>query len=135
MKTARKQAKILVVDDLPDWRATLSGMLIDQGYTVQVASSQAEACELLGADHFDLALLDMRLDETDESNTEGLDLAAEIERRWPGIKVVIITGYGTPDRARQAMEPNAAGKQLAAEFIEKTQTDKLVEIVKRVLEA
>jgi len=125
--------KILVVDDLPDWRATLGGLLEDAGYDVQVAESSIAALTLLKTDHFDLAVLDMRLDETDESNIEGLDLAAEIKEHWPAIKVIIITAYSTTDTTRRAMEPDAQGRRLVANYIPKTQTEELVNIVQEVL--
>lgn len=125
--------KILVVDDLLDWRVTLRGLLVDEGYDVQVAGSFAAALALLETNHFDLALLDMRLDETDEDNTEGLDLAAKIKERWPGVKIVIITGYGTSEIMRRALEPDAQGKKLAANYIPKTETEDLVQIVREAL--
>lgn len=125
--------RILVVDDLPDWRATLGGLLEDAGYDVQVADSSTNALELLRTDHFDVAVLDIRLDETDEGNTEGLDLAAEIKRQWPATKVVMITAYSTPDTMRQAMESDAQGRRLVANYVPKTQTEELVKIVQEVL--
>ena len=128
-----KQQKILVVDDLPDWRATLGGLLVDEGYDVEVADSSTRALELLETSHFDLAVLDMRLDETDEGNTEGLNLAAEIKQHWPAIKLVMITGYGTPDTMRRAMEPDAQGRRLVANYIPKTETEELVQVVREVL--
>jgi len=128
-----KQQRILVVDDLPDWRATLGGLLEDAGYDVQVADSSPAALALLETGRFDLAVLDMRLDESDEENTEGLDLAAEIKRHWPATKVVMITGYGTPDTMRRAMEPDAQDRRLVANYIPKTETEKLAQIVREVL--
>ena len=44
--TSRRH-KVLVVDDLPDWRTTLSGLLEDARYDVQVAGSLDEALTLL----------------------------------------------------------------------------------------
>ena len=125
--------KILVVDDLPDWRVTLGGLLEDEGYAVQVADSSDAALSLLASDHFDLALLDMRLDETDESNTEGLDLADKIRQRWPEVKVIIITGYGTSDTMKRAMEPDVQGRRLVFNYIPKNETEKLVESVREAL--
>jgi CheY-like chemotaxis protein len=127
--------KILVVDDLADWRATLSGLLEDAGYTVQVAESSTEALNLLESQRFDLAVLDMRLDETDEDNTEGLDLAADIKGRWPATKVVIVTGYGTPGTMRKAMEPDAKGRRLVDNYVPKTQAEDLIQIVQGLLES
>lgn len=128
-----KRHRILVVDDLPDWRLTLGGLLEDEGYDIEVAGSSSEALELLRADHFDLAVLDIRLDETDEGNTEGINLAAEIRARWPKVRVVFITGYGTPDIMREALEPDPEGRRLAANYIPKTETEDLVRIVRRTL--
>ena len=125
--------KILVVDDLPDWRVTINGLLSDEGYDVRVTGSLPQALELLGTDHFDLAVLDIRLDETDENNTEGLDLAAKIRERWPSVKIVIITGYGTSEILRRALEPDAQGQKLAVNYIPKTETEDLVQIVREVL--
>jgi len=126
--------KILVVDDLPDWRATLSGLLADEGYEVHVADSSDSALNLISAHHgFDLALIDMRLDESDEENTEGLDLAAKIKQRWPATKVLIITGYGTSEAIKRAMEPDSQGRRLVENFIPKTETENLVHLVQETL--
>ncbi len=59
---------ILIVDDLPDWRATLSGILFDEGYQVRRTGSREEALQMLETERFHLAVLDVRLDETDEDN-------------------------------------------------------------------
>ena len=125
--------KILVVDDLADWRSTLRGLLNDAGYQVEIAGSFPDAVAWLESQQFDLALVDMRLDETDEDNTAGLDLAGVIRQRWPLTKIVIITGYGTPERLKQAMEPDLQGYTLADEYIPKTETECLVQDVQRVL--
>jgi len=130
---AYKRHRILVVDDLADWRYTLMGLLVDAGYDVLAADSYTSALGLLEAGRFDLAVLDMCLDETDGANKAGLDLAAEIRHRWPAVKVVILTGYGTPATMRQAMEPDVHGQVLAADYISKTQTEELVQVVWRVL--
>lgn len=129
----KRQQRILVVDDLADWRQTLSGLLLDAGYQVQVANSSVAALRKIAASKFDLALLDIRLDESDEDNIEGMQLAAKIKKRSPKTKIVIITGYGTTERMKQALEPDAQGQQLASEYVPKTQTESLVPIVQRVL--
>ena len=120
---ALKPYKILVVDDLADWRSTLRGLLNDAGYQVEIAGSFSDAVALLEAQQFDLALVDMRLDETDEDNTAGLDLAGVIRQRWPLTKIIIITGYGTMERLRQAMEPDHSEYKLTDEYVLKTETE------------
>ena len=97
--------KVLVVDDLPDWRVTLSGLLIDQGYDVQVASSLDDAMELLESESFRVAILDVRLDETDEDNRDGLFLMRRIKERWSSVDVIILTGYADVGMAQEALIP------------------------------
>ncbi len=125
--------KLLVVDDIKDWRTTLSGILQDNGYQVDVADSFHQAIELLDKNTYNLALLDLRLDETNEDNIEGLELAQNIHSRWPQVKVIMITGYGTPEVLKKAMEPDARGRRLVADYLSKDNTDILVKTVQRVL--
>lgn len=112
---------------------TLGGLLEDVGYKVRAAGSSSEALALLEASHFDLAVLDVRLDETDEGNTDGLDLAATVKRRWPKVEVIIITGYGTLNIIREALEPDPEGQRLASNYVPKTETEDLVRIVRETL--
>lgn len=125
--------RILVVDDLPDWRETLSGLLSDVGYTVEVAESKSDALGQLESQSFNLALVDVRLDEPDEDNIDGLDLAEEIRRRWPSTKIVIFTGYGTSERLSRAMAPDPQGRRLADDYVPKTPTQDVLTIIQRVL--
>jgi two-component system, response regulator RegA len=125
--------KLLVVDDIKDWQITISGVLRDKGYNVSTAGSVNDAISLLGKDEYALALLDLRLDETDEENTDGLKLAEVIKGRWDKVKIVIVTGYGTPEMLQKAMEPTSGGKRLADDYLPKGNTDKLVETVQRII--
>lgn len=127
--------RILVVDDLEDWQKTLGGLLRDEGYQVETAGSMEDALALLEAGRFALAVLDMRLDETNEQDTRGLDLAREISKRWPGVKTIILTGYGTLETIRAAMEPHPTfgGLRLVFNFIPKTESKKLAETVEKAL--
>jgi CheY-like chemotaxis protein len=125
--------KVLVVDDLEDWRLTIRGMLKKLGCEVFMAGSFAEAREVLDKDKIDLAVLDMRLDESDESNTEGLDLAEEIQTQWPDTKVIIATGYSTQEVLQRAWEPAKGHQKLVADFIPKNEIDSLIARVKKAL--
>ncbi|MBE7552397.1 MAG: response regulator [Anaerolineales bacterium] len=131
---SNKSPKILVVDDLPDWRTTIQGLLNDEGYQqIKVAESRTAALKLFESETFDLAVLDMRLDETDEGNTDGLTLAQEIRQTWPQTKVIILTGYGTPETQELALQPDRKGRQLTEDFIPKTKSVELIAAVQRVL--
>lgn len=132
---AKKVPKILVVDDLPDWRTTLSGLLQDEQYAVELAESSSQALGLMEKERFDLAVLDVRLDETDEDNTEGLDLGSQIQERWPDTKIIFITGYGTQKIMERAMQPDSSGKALAVNYVPKTEAEDLVNLVRQALES
>jgi len=54
--------QILIVDDLEDWRRSLSGLLSDEGYAVRAVGSKAEALDALNTECFDVAVLDVRLE-------------------------------------------------------------------------
>lgn len=132
---AKKRYKILVVDDLPDWRRTLSRLLGDAGYEVEVAESSANALLLFEKTQFDLAVLDIRLIDSDEENEEGINLATEIKRRRPEVKVIQITGYGTEKRMKRAMEPEIkTGLRPADNYLPKNKIDdELVQTIQQML--
>jgi CheY-like chemotaxis protein len=128
------KGRILVVDDLPDWRATLSGILLDEGYEVCVAGDCPEALRLLEAERFHLAVLDVRLDEADEDNREGLELMRQIKAYDPTTAVIILTGYADVRMVQDALRPQANGLPLAYSFVEKPNSQELIEFVRRAFQ-
>ena len=126
--------RILFVDDVADWRAMLSGLLTDQGYSVESAESAADAMRILGKTTFDIAIIDMRLDETDERNIEGLTLVKSIKQKHPDMPVIILTGYGTLDTVAMAMKPDPKTRQrLVDRFVDKVNIAALPENLRSVI--
>lgn len=128
------QGRILVVDDLPDWRATLSGILLDEGYEVCAAGDRQEALRLLETERFHLAVLDVRLDEADEDNREGLELMRQIKAYDPTTAVIILTGYADVRMVQDALRPQANGLPFAYSFVEKPNSQELIEFVQRAFQ-
>ncbi|MFN8456328.1 MAG: response regulator [Anaerolineae bacterium] len=128
------KGRILVVEDLPDWRATLSGILFDEGYEVCAAGSRQEALQLLAHDRFHLAVLDVRLDESDESNREGLELMRQIRAYDPTTLVIVLTGYADVSMVQEALRPQNNGLPLAYSFVEKMHPEELLEYVRRAFD-
>ena len=126
--------RVLVVDDQPDVRVSLSGLLLDLGHDVRSVSSRAEALQLMDTERFHVVVLDVRLDESDVDNRDGLLLMEDIHRKWPSTAVVILTGYGTVDMVQKALQPNRNGKTLAFSFLQKSEFDRLPEYVELALE-
>ena len=86
------QAQILVVEDNGALRRLMLRILAGSGYAVLEASSGAQALDLFRAHspRVDLAILDMVM-----PGLSGLDVAAEIERHQPGMKILYISGYAS----------------------------------------
>ena len=87
-------ARILLVDDLADWREQLGGLLEDKGYEVVRAKSKEEAMQCIKRDsEYSLAIIDMRLDEEDEENREGIKLGYWLRENGYRIPIIILTAY------------------------------------------
>lgn len=83
--------RILIVEDAPALRRSTRRMLEQHGYQVRDATNGAEALELLtaeGADDFTMVLTDVVM-----PRMGGRELAGHIIRRWPSLKVMLMTGY------------------------------------------
>ena len=128
------KGRVLVVDDLPDVCATLSGLLSDEGYELRSASSRVEALQMLDAERFHVAVLDVRLDEADEDNQDGILLMHEIREKDPNVAIIILTGYANVKMVREALQPDREGVSPAFGFLEKSEADQLPEYVNRAFE-
>ena len=116
--------RILVVDDEKLIRWSMRERLQAEGYEVFEAADGAGAAPIIEAGNFDLALLDLRLPDTD-----GMTLLKKIQEILPGLPVIIITAYSSVNGAVDAM------KSGAADYITKPfNMDELAMIVKRALE-
>jgi CheY-like chemotaxis protein len=130
------QKRILVVDDVPDWRAMMAGLLSEEGYHVKTAGSSSEALRLLVRERFHVAVLDVRLDETDEGNTEGLNLMLRTRDIDPSMAIIILTGYPTLDMVTEALRPDETGISPAFDFVEKDKISQdLLPGIKRALQS
>ena len=90
---------VLVVDDEPLIRWSLSEGLADVGYTVKQAATGAEAREMLAATGDDplVVVLDLRLPDVTD-----LSLLRYIRTSRPDVPVVMMTAHGSAEDARQA---------------------------------
>lgn len=97
------RGKILIVEDYADWRQLLAGLLQREGYHVEQVGTLDEARRHIDQTRdLDLAILDIRLVETDEANEEGMRLLGEIYERGGFTRVIMITGHGTMESQRKA---------------------------------
>ncbi|MBI1805654.1 MAG: response regulator [Ignavibacteria bacterium] len=99
---------LLIVDDEENIRSTLSDVLSAAGYEVTTAAGGGEAIALVQGEHFDLAILDVRMPMVD-----GLEVLRFIKQQSPETKVIMLTAFAD---LKQAMEAKQYG---AEDFISK----------------
>ena len=94
---------ILIVDDEPNLRTTLSLILQRDGYTVTTAGNADEAHEQLHARQFDLVFLDIKMPKK-----SGLILLTEIKQQFPDLPVLLLTAFASLESAIEAVRRGAA---------------------------
>jgi DNA-binding NtrC family response regulator len=92
----------LVVDDEPEVRRVISGVLEDRGWLVSEAESARRARELLETQSWTLIFLDKRLPDGD-----GISILQAVTRKTSATSVVMITGQGSYNEAILAMTSGA----------------------------
>ncbi len=94
--------QILVVDDENTLRHFLQLNLQEQGYQVTAAADGQSALHLIDRQHFDVALVDLRLTDMD-----GLEIVRHLRQVAPQTSVIILTAYATLDSAIEALRHGA----------------------------
>jgi ActR/RegA family two-component response regulator len=107
MTTAASEGRILIVDDQRNWRETLGEVLRADGQEVQVASTLAEAQELLASTEFDVAIVDIRLLDERRYDIQGLRFIEEIHHSGVATRTMVLTGYAPPGTELRIQELGA----------------------------
>ena len=115
--------KILVIDDEPELLALMMEVLEDEGYQAFSAANGSDGIRLNERENPDLIILDLRMPEMD-----GIETLRQIRKKDNKVKVVILTGYGSPDTIRDAADLDVS------EYLSKPfENDHLVRIIGEVL--
>lgn len=116
-----RSKRILVVEDRERWREALSDNLQRVGFQVDTAATTEQVREQLNHNFYHLIILDIRLDEADQTNTEGMDLLQELNSMLgTSVAVVMLSGYGTREQMRAAFKDYKV-----ADFLEKQNFDNI----------
>ena len=91
----RGSEKILVVDDERALRDLSKEILSQLGYQVLTVTNGQEALELLENEKIDLVLSDVVMPLMD-----GYELAEQIQKRWPEIKIQMVSGFSDGRQSR-----------------------------------
>lgn len=98
----KQKTKILVVDDDPNLRKTLSDILRIKGYEIAIAANGAEAIAAAERETFSLALIDLMLPDM-----PGLEVMVRIKAISPLTEAIILTGNASMDTAIEATKQGA----------------------------
>ena len=93
---------ILLVDDDPDLRFALCGLLRGEGHVVEMAADGEAAAAFLDASPFHLVVSDVQLPKLN-----GMTLLHRIRRDFPSTEVLLMTGHGSVGDAVTAMKDGA----------------------------
>ncbi|MCX7982173.1 MAG: sigma-54 dependent transcriptional regulator [Syntrophales bacterium] len=96
------KARILLVDDDPSTRTYIKEVLEEKEYEVTAVKNGMEAIEALGDGDFDLIITDLMMPGMD-----GFELIRHIRALGREVVVIIMTAYGSTDRAVEAMHLGA----------------------------
>ncbi len=106
-KTAvrERQKHVLLVDDNEDILEALGTGLGHRGYKVSMYSDPSEALKAFTATHFDVAVLDVRMQPMD-----GLELCSKLKEIDPQLPICFLTAYADtvtqwPDHALLVQKP------------------------------
>jgi CheY-like chemotaxis protein len=126
----KEKLTLLIVDDDKDLLRQLNFLLEDDFEKILLSSSKDKALELIILENIDACLVDVRLSETDASNTEGIELAKEIRRNHSSILIVMMSRYD-PEK----YEALCKEKDYADDFIRKPFTmEEFIEELKQIKE-
>ena len=95
-------AKVLVVDDQRNMRATTAILLREAGYAVTEAEDGAAAVQRVTAESFDVVLTDVRMGAID-----GMEVLRATLEAAPTTQVIMMTAFGTIESAVEAIRRGA----------------------------
>ena len=117
--------RILVIDDDLETCRFLTEIFTDEGWAVESAQSPAAATKLAHASKFDLIVSDINLN----AEMDGLELLRSFKQILPATDVILITGFGTLEKAVEAV------REGAFDFISKPfLVQEVIETVRRALD-
>lgn len=97
---AADQPLLLIVDDDPDFCASLHDVLRERSYRVGIAGSALEAAQQMDRQDFPIVLVDWRLPDAD-----GLELLKELRHQNPHARTMLLTGHR--DELNPRLEKNS----------------------------
>ncbi|MEM0898089.1 MAG: sigma-54 dependent transcriptional regulator [Verrucomicrobiota bacterium] len=125
MKSGREKTSILVIDDDVELAESVSSVLRDDGYDVDVSTNGDEGLKLARENTYQLVLTDFRM-----PGVCGMKILEALQETKPAMPVIMMTGFGNVDTAI------GATKRGAFDYLVKPfNMEDLLRIVRRGVEA
>lgn len=102
MIESNTRVRLLLVDDEVGYLEVLSKRLTRRGYKVTTASSGTEAIRALRQWEFDLAVVDLKMEDMD-----GIEVLKVFKKMDPSLRVIMLTGHGSERAARDGISQGA----------------------------
>jgi DNA-binding NtrC family response regulator len=113
-------ARVLLVDDEPDFLEVMAERMEARGVTVIPATSADEAMRRIATERFDAVVMDFMMPGVD-----GLDTLRKLKEDRPELMIILLSGYATIEKSVEAI------KLGALDFMEKpADIDKLIAKIK-----
>lgn len=96
------KARVLLVDDEARYLEVLKKRLSKRGVSVTTAGSGSEAIRILRRNEFDVAVVDLKMDDMD-----GIEVLKVFKKMDPEMSVIILTGHGSEQAAREGVAAGA----------------------------
>lgn len=97
-----ERIKLLLVDDEEAYVNVLSNRLGKRKMAVTKALSGLEAIQALREEDFDVAVLDLKMEDMD-----GIEVLKIFKKMLPQMPVIMLTGHGSEQAAREGIESGA----------------------------
>ena len=102
MREPSVRIRLLLVDDEEGYVKVLSKRLARRNMEVMTALSGAEGIQRLRKQDFDVAILDLKMEDMD-----GIEVLRVFKKMVPDLPVIMLTGHGTETAAREGLEMGA----------------------------
>ena len=113
--------RVLLVDDEETLLEYLAKRLLKMGFTVKVTFSGVEAVQAAKEEHFDVAVVDLKMPDMD-----GVETQKRLREVQPFLQCIVLTGHGSIESALES------GQQEAFDYLMKpVDYDKLVDVIKK----
>lgn len=96
------QIKLLLVDDEPGYLEVLEKRLSRRGVDVTLAQGGGEAIQAVRNRDFEVAVVDLKMQDMD-----GIEVLKVLKKMDPRLAVIILTGHGSEQAAREGLELGA----------------------------